>query len=152
MDLIIRKKNEDERIPRDLLFLADPSREQIEKYLKEGQVYLAFLGDELVGEYVLEKIELETFELKNLAVDKKHQGKGIGKILVLDAIEKAKEQKAKSIEVGTGNSSLLQLALYKKCGLEIIGVEKDFFVKNYPEPIIENGIRCTDMIRLAINF
>jgi hypothetical protein len=29
------------------------------------------------------------------------------------------------------------------------GVDVDFFTRNYPEAIVENGIECRDMIRLV---
>lgn len=115
-------------------------------------MYLAYENDELIGEYVVTEIAPKVFELKNVAVSKKFQGKGIGKQLVLDAIAKVKEKGATRIEVGTGNSSLSQLALYQKCDFRITGIEKDFFTKNYQEKIIENGIPCVDMVRLAIVF
>ncbi|MGX8177137.1 GNAT family N-acetyltransferase [Exiguobacterium artemiae] len=54
-----------------------------------------------------------------------------------------------TIEIGTGNSSIGQLALYQKCGFRIVGVDLNFFLRHYEEDIIENGIRCTDMIRLS---
>ncbi len=60
----------------------------------------------------------------------------------------AKESGAKILELGTGNSSLSQLALYQKCGFGMHSIETGFF-NSYPEPIFENGIRCIDMVRLC---
>jgi ribosomal protein S18 acetylase RimI-like enzyme len=76
-------------------------------------------------------------------------GKGIGKQLVLHAIETARSRGNKTIEIGTGNSGIGQLALYQKCGFRIVGVDIDFFVRHYSEAIYENGIQCRDMIRLS---
>ena len=56
---------------------------------------------------------------------------------------------AREVWIGTGNSSISQLALYQKMGFRIAGVDVDFFTRNYPEEIIENGIHCRDMIRLV---
>ncbi len=84
-----------------------------------------------------------------LRLQKNQHGKGIGKQLVMDAINVAKAKGYKTIEIGTGNSSIGQLALYQKCGFRIIGVDTDFFIRHYPEEIIENGILCRDMIRLS---
>ena len=131
--------------------MADPSKEAIQKYLDKSEIYLAFIGDELVGVFVITK-ELDVAEFKNLAVHEKHRGKGIGKQLIQHAIEHAKNKNATSVRVGTGNSSYQQLALYQKCGFKIVGVEKDFFVKNYKEKIFENGIQCIDMIRLSFDL
>ena len=77
------------------------------------------------------------------------QGKGFGKQLVIDAIEVAKSRGYRTIEIGTGNSSIGQLALYQKCGFRITGVDIDFFIRHYPEEIFENSIQCRDMIRLS---
>lgn len=136
-------------LPWDLLLSADPSRKMVESYINDSDVYIASMEGRVIGEYVLTKIDDKTTELKNIAVDERYQGKGIGKQLVMDAIKKAKEAGFKTIEVGTGNSSFSQLALYQKCGFRIAGVDKGFFTKNYDKEIIENGIRCADMIRLA---
>lgn len=143
----------DNKIPYHLLLLADPSKELIDKYLKTGECYVAKNNDnEIVGEYVLVKISNEVWEIKNIAVDPKFQGQGYGKALILDATERARKSGAHEIEIGTGNSSLKQLSLYQKCGFRIVGVDKDFFVKNYSEPILENEILCRDMVRLAIKL
>jgi ribosomal protein S18 acetylase RimI-like enzyme len=91
-------------------------------------------------------------ELVNIAVAEKQQGRGIGKQLVLHAIETAKSLGSKSLEVGTGNSSVGQLAFYQKCGFRIVGVDRDFFTRHYSKPIYENGIQCRDMIRLVLHL
>ncbi|WP_141533704.1 GNAT family N-acetyltransferase, partial [Bacillus cereus] len=94
----------------------------------------------------------ETIEIINIAVSEKEQGKGYGKYLLRFAIDYAKKEKYKTIEIGTGNSSLMQLGLYQKCGFRITSVDKDFFLRNYNEEIYENGIQCMDMIRLTQNL
>lgn len=151
--LKINKLNKTDTIPYDLLLLADPNKDLINKYIKDGECFVAKNNDEeTVGVYVLIKISEGVLEIINIAVDPKFQGQGYGKTLVLDAIERAKKSGAKKIEIGTGNSSILQLSLYQKCGFKIVGSDKDFFVKNYPERIFENGVQCRDMVRLAIDL
>lgn len=137
--------------PWELLLLADPSKELVEEYLIRGQCFITPIHDEIVGVFVLIRTRPETMELVNIAVRDDFQGKGIGKQLVLSAIDKAKEQGAKTIEIGTGNSSIHQLALYQKCGFRTTGVDRDFFIRHYEEEIYENGIQCIDMIRLSID-
>ena len=88
-------------------------------------------------------------EIVNVAVAEDHQVKGIGKILVNDAILVAKTQGYKTIDIGTGNSSIGQLALYQKCGFRIVSVDHNYFIKHYSEEFYENGIQCIDMIRLS---
>ncbi|MDQ0088500.1 ribosomal protein S18 acetylase RimI-like enzyme [Paenibacillus anaericanus] len=137
--------------PWDLLLLADPSKELVEEYLSRGQCFVTSIQNEIVGVFVLIRTRPETMELVNVAVREDFQGKGIGKQLVLSAIGMVKEQGAKTIEIGTGNSSMHQLALYQKCGFRITGVDRDFFIRHYEEEIYENGIQCIDMIRLSID-
>ncbi|WP_236634912.1 GNAT family N-acetyltransferase [Alteribacter lacisalsi] len=153
-DVHIRKLEDDEPLPINLLLLADPSEQIVKSYTKRGETYVALCGDpqEPVGVYVLLPTRPETVELVNVAAAEDRQGKGIGRQLVMHAIETAKRSGYHTIEIGTGNSSVGQLALYQKCGFTITGVDRDFFVRHYPEPITENGIRCRDMIRLSMDL
>lgn len=119
----IRQLNIGEKPPMELLLLADPSKEIIEEYLDRGECFVA--------------------------ITEIQHGRGIGKQLVISALNAAKIRGYKTIEIGTGNSSIGQLALYQKCGFRIIGVDTDYFIRHYPEEIFENGIQCRDMIRLS---
>ncbi|WP_245954572.1 GNAT family N-acetyltransferase [Paenibacillus flagellatus] len=150
--LVIRPLADGEPAPLDLLLLADPSRKAVDDYLRRGTCMVAELAGDVVGVYVLIATRPLTAELVNVAVAEPLHGKGIGKRLVLHAIETAKTLGYADIEVGTGNSGMLQLALYQKCGFRITGVDPDFFVRHYPEEIVENGIRCRDMVRLSLSL
>src|SRR5699024_6348937 len=94
----------------------------------------------------------KTIEIVNVAVSVDKQGRGMGKQLVLDAIKRAKTKGYQTIEIGTGNSSIGQLALYQKCGLRVVSVDIDFFTRHYTEKILENGIQCRDMIHLSLDL
>ncbi|PFA69122.1 GNAT family N-acetyltransferase [Bacillus sp. AFS015802] len=147
--MIIRKQKPDERLPMELLLLADPSEKMVKEYTYRGECYVAELEERIIGVYVLLPTRPETIELVNVAVAEERHGQGIGKQLVMDAVKVAREKGYKTIEVGTGNSGVGQLALYQKCGFRMVGVDVDFFVRHYPEEIYENGIQCRDMIRLS---
>ena len=147
--MVIRKLHINEDPPMDLLLLADPSRILVEEYIKRGECYVAESDGQIIGVYVLLPTRPETVELVNIAVIKTRHGKGLGKQLVIDAINVAKSKGYRTIEVGTGNSSIGQIALYQKCGFRITGVEIDFFIRHYSEAIFENGIKCRDMVRLS---
>lgn len=149
MKIDIRKPNEDEKLPMELLLLADPSREIVEEYVNRSECFIAEIEQQTIGVYVLLPTRPETVELVNVAVIEDQQGRGVGKLLVLDAIKVAKTKGYKTIEIGTGNSSVEQLVFYQKCGFRIIGVDVDFFVRHYSEKIFENGIQCRDMVRLS---
>ena len=140
-----------EQLPLNLLLLADPSEEQVMKYASTGECYVSVTRDEeIVGVYVLLQLDERTAEIMNVAVAEHMQGKGLGKKLVLHALNVAKSKGMSKVVIGTGNSSIGQLALYQKCGFRITGIIEDFFTQNYPEPIFENGIQCRDMVRLTL--
>ncbi|RIZ60183.1 GNAT family N-acetyltransferase [Paraclostridium bifermentans] len=139
-------------IPYELLYLADPSKESINDYISRGDLYVAYIENEVVGAYVILKTRSLTAEIMNISVKEAYQQKGIGKVLIEHAISTSKNLNIKTLEVGTGNSSIYQLAFYQKCGFRIVGVDKDFFKKHYNEKIVENGIECIDMIRMSMDL
>ena len=145
----IRKLFLDEPPPMHLLLLADPSTELVEEYLGNGTSFVAVSDKRMIGVCVLLQKGPELIEIMNIAVDEQYHGRGIGRQLIEHAIGHAREQGYKTIEIGTGNSGIGQLALYQKCGFRITGVDRDFFNRNYSEAIYENGIKCQDMIRLS---
>ena len=161
-DLTVRRLRPGEPPPWELLLLADPSRPRVEVYLAAGLCCVATLaeappgemraGDAMIGVFVLAATGAHVYELMNIAVAESHQGRGWGKQLVHAAIAEAHRLGAEILEVGTGNSSLQQLALYQKCGFRIVGVERDSFKEGYGAEIYENGIRCLDMIRLSLSL
>jgi len=148
----IRKLQPHETPPFDLLLLADPSRKLVEAYVAEGECYVAEENEEKIGVFVVVTVSTNTIEIKNIVVREDLQGHGIGKKLLQEAIEVAKSNGAERIVIGTGNSSIGQLALYQKCGFRISDVIKDFFTEHYDEVIMENGIQCMDMIRLSLDI
>jgi len=152
IEWMIRQLKKGEKLPMDLLLLADPSEQSVEKYIHKSEVYVAVENEDLIGVFVLLEIAPGKAELMNVAVAESHQGKGLGKALVLQAIEVAKMRGMQSVELGTGNSSIQQLALYQKCGFRMKEIHHDYFIVNYDEPIFENEIQCRDMVRLGIKL
>lgn len=149
MHLRIRPLEKAEQPPYPLLLTADPSRRLLEAYLPVSETYVAFDDDALVGVYVLFREDADTMEIKNLAVEESRQGQGIGKLLLTDAARRAKEAGIKIVLIGTADTSVGPLKLYRSQGFETVGIRKDFFIEHYEEPVIENGIRCRDMVLLA---
>ena len=68
----------------------------------------------------------KTVEIVNIAVKESMQNNGIGRKLIEEAVNKAKQMGAATIEIGTGNSSIGQLALYQKCGFRLQAIDHDF--------------------------
>ncbi len=146
------KKMEMNNIPYDLLLLADPSRKKIDEYLKNSYKYIYVVADIIVGVCVYKEIDKDIYEIMNIAIHPEYQGRGLAKKIINFIIDSVKEKNAKELLIGTGNSSINQLALYQKCGFRIFHIDKNFFKNNYDEEIWENGIKCIDMIKLKIEF
>lgn len=129
----------------DLLFLADEQEDMIDRYLEKGTMYV--LDDNGVkAECVVTDEANGILEIKNIATDPNHQGKGYGKMLIDFIVRKYSGQYA-VLQVGTGDSPLT-VPFYEKCGFTRSHILKNFFIDNYDHPIYECGIRLTDMVYL----
>lgn len=144
----IRKLKAEESLPLELLLEADPSERLVRAYCRDGHCFIAEQQQVIIGVFVLLALDDETVEIKNIALAEKQRGKGLGKSLVLAALEEARKLRFHSVEIGTGNSSFSQLALYQKCRFRMKSIDRDFFVRHYDKPIFENGLPCRDMVRL----
>lgn len=146
--LIIREVNETSDIPWDLLLTADPSKSQIERSLASSRLYGGFLAAELVGAMIVGQLTQSSIEILNLAVAARHQRRGFGRQLLRYAIALGQREGFESIRIGTGNSSIGQLAFYQSEGFRVVATKENYFLEHYEEPIFENGLHCTDMVIL----
>ena len=145
---VIRCLRKDEKIPYDLLLLADETREAIDKYIFDSEIFVLEKENKIVAGYVLQSINKNEVEIKNIAVVTDYQGQGIGKSLLRDAFCKAKRKGFRTIIIGTGDCAIKQLYLYQKEGFEVFDIKKNFFIETYPKPIYENQIQLKHMIML----
>jgi putative acetyltransferase len=83
---------------------------------KGGYIFFADLGGEIVGTVALVKDDEELYELVKMAVTPKAQGKKIGYLLMLRALEKAREVGAKRIYIESNRKLVPAITLYKKMG------------------------------------
>lgn len=112
LDVLVEQT--EETIPVDLLSLSDPSEEVISEYIHLSTKFVAKLRDKVIGALLLLRTRPKTMEIMNIAVYEHYQNKGVGKKLIHKAIEYAKENKIKTLEIGTGNPGLVQMMLYQK--------------------------------------
>lgn len=148
----IRLLGTEESLPMELLLEADPSEQLVRSYCAKSRVYVAEIGEVAIGVLVLLPLDKIAVEIKNIAIAESSRGNGCGKALVSYALTEADRLGFHKVTIGTGNSSLEQLALYQKCGFHMVSIDRGFFLRNYTEPIVENGIRCEDMVRLEYEF
>ena len=152
MDSItISKKTNDLEKLFPLLLLADPSKEKIDSYIVTSECFVLELNKEIIGVLLLQKIEINSFEIKNIVVSEKHQNKGYGKKLIKYIINLAKNEKESRVIICTGNSSINQLGLYQKLGFRIFDIKYNYFTENYSSSILENGILCEHKICLELS-
>ena len=140
------KKIEDKKKNLDLLLLADPEEEAIDKYINDCEIFEFYHKDILIGQGAIKQLSSTIYEIKNFAIYEKFHNCGYGKILINLLCKKYLES-FKNIEILVGTSEQ-GVGFYKKCGFQFSHVIKDFFVTNYKQPIFENGIQCKDMFYL----
>lgn len=149
--MIIREENKN--IPMGLLLLADPSEKSIRESLQDGNCYVLEELGEVQGAFVIGPAGIPyVAEISSIAVAEQFQSKGLGKLMMQELILIVRELGYREVRVGTGNSSIGQLAFYQKCGFRIVDIDRDYFLKNYEEEIYENGMRCCDMIILSMTL
>jgi ribosomal protein S18 acetylase RimI-like enzyme len=146
----IRKLRTIDRGHMDLLLLADETREAIGKYIHDAEVYVLDEPDRPcpIAIVALQKLNAEEIEIKNIAVAEHMQGKGIGSYLVSQIKKIALQQGYKIIIVGTPDTSYRQISFYERNGFSRYDIKRNYFIDNYTEAIIEDGILLRDMVML----
>jgi len=135
------------RVLNELLLLADPEMQAIEKYIRCARVFVYKQDDAVLGVAAVTREDEKTFELKNIAVREDVQGMGIGGMLVTHVKEVFKGNR---IIVGTSDAHPRILRFYERCGFTRFHVIKNFFIDNYEQPVIDHGRRSVDMVILEV--
>ena len=128
----------------ELLLLGDEQEEMIMKYLERGRLFVMTDDDTVRAVCVVTDEGDFTLELKNIAVSKNFQRRGLGRELIT-YIEHKFAGAFNRLILGTGDSPLT-VPFYEKCGFRKYRVIKNFFIDNYDHPIIEEGVQLCDMI------
>ena len=127
----------------DLLLEADPSKDMINDYLKDGELFVLTYNDKIACVAVVIKIDDETIELKNIATQEEYRGQGYGKKMIKYLADNYK-QKYNKMLVGTSENNI---PFYVKQGFDKYEKTiKNFFIDNYEEEIKDRELTCTDLI------
>lgn len=137
--------------PIELLLLADPSEEKIRSSLSGSKCFVAMRDASVVGACVVQPRGADSYELMSIAVLPEQQRSGYGTELLRWVIDFYRHAGARQLELGTGTFGY-QLAFYQRQGFRVTSIDRDFFVRNYPQPIFEDGIRLIDMLRLTLSY
>ena len=116
----------------------------IGRYLDSGTLYVGLFNDKPIAVCVTVKLDPNTVEIKNLAVEAEYRRHGYGRRM-LEYVES--QNSNKKIILGTGETPST-LRFYKSCGYSYSHRISNFFTDNYPAPIIEEGVTLRDMIYL----
>lgn len=108
--------------PPDIRILENPEREIIDL---GGYIFFARCESQIVGTCALLNMGKQTFELIKMAVDKKFQGRQIGKKLLLAAIHQAKAAGARFITLETADILTAAVNLYTKVGFVLAPFEHE---------------------------
>lgn len=111
-----------EQLDRDML--TDPK-----KYILDpgGELYLARIGEEIVGSSALLKEHDGIYELAKMCVVPSHQGKGIAHALVNHCMQRAVILQARKVILFSSTKLGPALKLYEKFGFKYVAVEDSPF-------------------------
>ena len=138
----IKKEKDNKEQYMNLLLEADPSKDMINNYLKNGELFVLTYKDDVACIAVVTKIDEDIVELKNIATKKEFRGNGYGKKMLKYLADNYK-QKYKKMLVGTTENNI---PFYVKQGFDKYEKTiKNFFVDNYDEKIWDVNTRCIDM-------
>jgi chromate reductase, NAD(P)H dehydrogenase (quinone) len=129
----------------DLLKDAEEDQDRLEKALLDpaSTVYRLDDGATAIGAAVVAWRETH-HELRYIAVVEGRRGEGHGRALI-ERIVRELEDTGGTLEVGTGNSSLDNIAFYQRVGFRMAVIRRDYFA--YVDPGVEEfGIPLRDMV------
>ncbi|MGQ0799158.1 MAG: bifunctional helix-turn-helix transcriptional regulator/GNAT family N-acetyltransferase [Pseudomarimonas sp.] len=94
------------------------SQPEVEILEPGGAIFFAQLGDAVIGTCALKCETAGTYELTKMAVDPGHQGLGVGRLLMEEAIAEFKRRKGSLLFLETSTKLGPALRLYESVGFE----------------------------------
>jgi len=131
-----------EIIPLELLLLSEASKSELEKYFQTAIRFVAEYDGLIIGACLVERVSPETLELKNLAVDPKYQGSGVGRSLLEFAIDMAIDAGCHEIIASTDNTNSTGLIFLQKLGFQIDSIEKGYYSKEKKPLVGHHHLPC----------
>ena len=140
--VVIKKEKDNKEQYIDLLLEADPSKEMIKKYIKNGELFVLKYIDETACVAVVTNVDENTCELKNIVTVKKYRGNGYAKKMIKYLEDNYKTRYEKML-VGTTENNI---PFYVKQGFaKYEKTIKNYFIDNYDKEIKDGDLVCTDM-------
>ncbi|MBI5104411.1 MAG: GNAT family N-acetyltransferase [Solirubrobacterales bacterium] len=140
---------------RRLFALAEDSARALDAYLEAGQVLVAREDGRVVGHLqLMETGDPAEAAVNSMAVAPEHQGRGVGRTLLVAAIERAREQGRRRLVVATAAADTGNLRFYQRLGFRLRAVERDAFTEaaGYAPGIAIDGVPLRDRVRLDLDL
>lgn len=134
-----------------LFELAEDSASELDRYIDAGRVLVACRGDQILGHLQLaEAGRSSQLEIKNMAVDPSHQGRGIGRALIDGAVALARDEGRTALVVATAAADVGNLRFYQRLGFRMASIERDAFTEaaGYEPGMRVDGIELRDRVWL----
>jgi len=140
-----------ERVVLEHVLLAEPSLPQAVKYINTCIPLAGIYEGQSVGACLMQQKD-SVYDIVSLAVAPSYQGKGFSKEMLLYALDYARVQGGKYVEIGCGNSDVMLYSLFQKAGFRVVGVWPDHYSEDSKSMVVENGIIKRDMIRFRADL
>jgi GNAT superfamily N-acetyltransferase len=140
---------------RHLFEEAEDSASELDAYMDAGEVLVALTRGGVVGHLqLIDNPSGETSEIKNMAVQAPHRGRGIGRTLIEAAVDQARQRGYSTLTVATAAADVGNLRFYQCAGFRMRAVERDAFTPNvgYPAGMLIDGIRLQDRVWLDLDL
>lgn len=147
----IRRVNGDVERFMPLLLEADPSRELVERYLAQGELWACEDDSGPAGVALVMPVGGDAVELMNLCTREDLRGQGLGHALV-EHIKRHYAGRFSELRVGTADGFDKTQRFYEHCGFSFTHMDRGFFVRNYSEPVYDGDKQCIDMARYALKL
>ena len=133
---------------------AEDSAAQLDSYIDLGDVLVARAGDSVVGHLQLVDVsDAEHREIKSMAVEPSHRGRGVGRALIEAAVDVARAERRSTLVVATAAADVGNLRFYQRAGFRLRAVERDAFTPatGYASGIAIDGIGLRDRVWLDLD-
>lgn len=140
---------------RALFEQAEDSQDRLDAYLEAGEVLVALTDGRVVGHLQLtETADASAGEIKNMAVETAHRGRGVGRALIGAAIDRAREQGRSTLVVATAAADVGNLRFYQRAGFRLRSIERDAFsaATGYAASMSVDGIPLRDRVWLDLGL
>lgn len=128
--------------PYALLLLADETIEIIQRYIDACDLWVIADARKLLGVCAVKCSSNDSAEIMNIAIQKEYQAQGLGTRLIQHVLQ---SYLSYQICVGTPTVADPQIRFYERNGFRRAFVRKDYYLQQYPHPIMEIGKQLIDM-------